>query len=53
LDLLESTAYQAALDRIRAVREKLDPWAHTATVKALDDRLYGWQTILNGLNGLR
>ena len=49
LDLLETASYQAALDRILAVREQLDPWAGTPVVRTLDDHLYGWRATLSGL----
>lgn len=49
LELLDTTSYQTALDRIRAVREQLHPWDNTPAVHALDDRLYGWQTTLSGM----
>jgi hypothetical protein len=49
LDHLAITWYATGMERIRKVREELQPWADTPDVQGLDDRLYGWQATLNAL----
>lgn len=49
LDQLSRTWYATGMDRILAVREKLEPWAGEECVQALDDQLYNWQTTLSAL----
>jgi hypothetical protein len=49
LDQLAITWYATGMERIRDVRNALQPWADEACVRRLDDRLYGWQTTLNAL----
>lgn len=49
LDLLTLNWYATAMDRIREVRHALQPWAGQDCVRALDDRLYDWDTTLNAL----
>lgn len=49
LDQLAITWYATGMERIRKVREALQPWADSEEVQAIDDRLYGWSTTLNTL----
>jgi hypothetical protein len=49
LDQLSITWYATGMERIREVRQALQPWADTEAVRRLDDRLYGWQTTLSAL----
>jgi hypothetical protein len=49
LDQLSLTWYATGMDRIVEVRRDLQPWADHDCVRALDDRLYGWQTTLSAL----
>jgi tetratricopeptide (TPR) repeat protein len=49
LDQLSTTWYATGMDRVNQVRRTLQPWSDTDSVRALDDRLYGWQTTLNTL----
>lgn len=49
LDQLAITWYATGMERIRAVRDKLERWADTEQVRSVDDRLYGWETILSSL----
>ncbi|GAB7047565.1 hypothetical protein [Catenuloplanes indicus] len=49
LDQLALTWYATGMERIREVRQALQPWADTDAVRRLDDRLYGWQTTLSAL----
>jgi tetratricopeptide (TPR) repeat protein len=49
LDQLSITWYGTGMERIRDVRQGLQPWAETDSVRKLDDRLYGWQTMLSAL----
>ena len=49
LDQLGITWYATGMERIRDVRQGLQPWADTECVRQLDDRLYGWQTTLSAL----
>jgi tetratricopeptide (TPR) repeat protein len=49
LDQLAITWYATGMERIREVRQTLQPWADTDSVRQLDDRLYGWQTTLSAL----
>jgi hypothetical protein len=49
LDQLATTWYATGMERIRDVRNALQPWADEDCVRRLDDRLYGWQTTLNAL----
>jgi hypothetical protein len=49
MDQLAITWYATGMERIREVREALQPWADTEAVRHLDDRLYGWQTTLSAL----
>jgi tetratricopeptide (TPR) repeat protein len=49
LDQLGITWYAMGMERIREVRQSLQPWADTDCVRQLDDRLYGWQTTLSAL----
>lgn len=49
LDQLSVTWYATGMERIREVREALQPWADSECVRRLDDRLYGWQTTLSAL----
>jgi hypothetical protein len=49
LDQLSTTWYATGMDRVNEVRRALQPWADTESVRALDDRLYGWQTTLSAL----
>ncbi|MBO3748803.1 transcriptional regulator [Streptosporangiaceae bacterium NEAU-GS5] len=41
--------YAMGTDRIRDVRRALQPWAELDCAQRLDDRLYGWQTMLTAL----
>jgi hypothetical protein len=49
LDQLAITWYATGMERIRDVRQALEPWADSDCVRRLDDRLYGWQTTLSAL----
>jgi hypothetical protein len=49
LDQLSITWYATGMERLREVRQGLQPWAETDSVRKLDDRLYGWQTTLSAL----
>jgi hypothetical protein len=49
LDQLAITWYATGMERIRDVRQALQPWADSDCVRRLDDRLYGWQTTLSAL----
>ena len=49
LDRLEITWYATGMERVRSVRNALQPWADTEYVRKVDDRLYGWQTTLSAL----
>lgn len=49
LDQLAITWYAAGMERIREVRQGLQPWADTGAVRELDDRLYDWPTTLSAL----
>jgi len=49
LDQLGITWYATGMERIREVRQGLQPWSDTDCVRQLDDRLYGWQTTLSAL----
>jgi tetratricopeptide (TPR) repeat protein len=49
LDQLAVTWYATGMERIRAVRNSLQPWADTDYVRRVDDRLYSWQTTLTTL----
>jgi hypothetical protein len=49
LDQLSITWYATGMERIREVRQGLQPWADTDGVRQLDDRLYSWQTTLSAL----
>lgn len=49
LDELAITWYATGMERIRNVRDALQPWADTDFVRQVDDRLYGWQTTLSAL----
>ena len=49
LDQLGTTWYATGMERIRAVRHDLQPWADTDEVRNVDDRLYSWQTTLSSL----
>jgi hypothetical protein len=49
LDQLTLTWYTTGMDRIRSVRQRLEPWTDTEEVRAVDDRIYGWETTLNAL----
>ncbi|GAA0477614.1 hypothetical protein Aca07nite_72060 [Actinoplanes capillaceus] len=49
LDELATTWYATGMERVRAVRETLQPWSNTDEVEAIDDRLYGWRTMFSAL----
>ena len=49
LNQLAVTWYAMGMDRIRAVRHDLEPWADTEEVRGVDDRLYGWETTFSAL----
>lgn len=49
LDQLAVTWYATGMERVREVRNALQPWADSECVRRLDDRLYGWQTTLSAL----
>jgi hypothetical protein len=49
LDQLAATWYATGMERVRGVRRELQPWADTDAVRAVDDRLYSWQTTLRTL----
>jgi hypothetical protein len=49
LDQLSITWYATGMERVREVRRALQPWSDTDSVRALDDRLYSWQTTLSAL----
>ncbi|MBO3736702.1 hypothetical protein [Actinoplanes flavus] len=51
LDQLAVTWYATGMERVRKVREGLQPWADLDEVQSIDDRLYGWSTTLNALRG--
>jgi hypothetical protein len=50
LDQLSLTWYATGMERIRAVRRDLQPWADTDEVRGVDDRLYSWETVLSTLS---
>jgi hypothetical protein len=50
LDQLALTWYATGMERIRAVRRDLQPWADTDEVHQVDDRLYSWETTLSTLH---
>ncbi|AQT73984.1 transcriptional regulator [Streptomyces sp. fd1-xmd] len=49
LDLLETHWYATGLERVRDVRRALVPWQHERCVRDLDDRLYGWGSVVSAL----
>ncbi|WKV72331.1 transcriptional regulator [Streptomyces sp. PCS3-D2] len=49
LDLLEAHWYATGLERVRDVRRALAPWQHEHCVRELDDRLYGWGSVVSAL----
>jgi len=49
LDQLARTWYATGMDRVTEARRALQAWADTEHVRALDDRIYGWQTTLRAL----
>ncbi|SDT74468.1 hypothetical protein [Actinoplanes derwentensis] len=51
LDQLAITWYATGMERVRKVREGLQPWADSDEVQSIDDRLYGWSATLNALRG--
>ncbi|MET9464264.1 hypothetical protein ABZY44_05455 [Streptomyces sp. NPDC006544] len=49
LDLLATHWYATGLERVREVRRALGPWEHEQYVRDLDDRLYGWSSVVSAL----
>jgi hypothetical protein len=49
LEQLAASWYQAGMDRVREVRQALQPWAEEECVRRLDDRLYGWTATVSAL----
>ena len=49
MDQFTMTWYATGMERIRDVRQAVQPWADSDAVRELDDRLYGWQTTLSAL----
>lgn len=49
LNQLAVTWYATGMERIRDVRQALQPWADNDCVRRLDDHLYGWHTTLSAL----
>jgi hypothetical protein len=49
MEQLATTWYATGMERIREVRQALQPWADSEAVRQLDDRLYDWQTTLSAL----
>ena len=49
LDALGQVWYATGMERVRQVRRSLRPWQQQDDVRALDDRLYGWETSVNAL----
>jgi hypothetical protein len=51
LDNLARHWYATGMDRVRAVRQSLEPWESLPCVRQLDDRLYDWRTTVTALTG--
>jgi hypothetical protein len=51
LDQLAKTWYATGMDRIRALRQALEPWESRPCVRRLDERLYDWATTVAALTG--
>jgi hypothetical protein len=49
LDEVSMQWYATAMDRIRDVRRALRPWQDEQCVRALDERLYDWNTAVSVL----
>ncbi|WP_405484943.1 hypothetical protein [Nocardia sp. NBC_00511] len=49
LKLLGQHWYATAMVRVKAVRQKLRDWDSLPTVRALDDQLYNWHTMIKSL----
>jgi hypothetical protein len=51
LDNLARYWYATGMDRVRAVRQSLEPWESLPCVRQLDERLYDWNTTVRALTG--
>lgn len=49
LGQLSVTWYATGMDRIRDVRQALQPWHDHPSVVALDDAMFGWRATVSAL----